>query len=139
MSKSPTCKRWSPALQTHAPCSSEVFAFHATYHAFVAMASYNRGMDIDRVQFLVGLLCTVVFASSKVPMLLKALRTRDLRSYSLPHLIMSTSGNLIYWVYVVGLPVGPVWFLQAFFTVADITMLTLCLSQQSHRHRAEAV
>ena len=87
-------------------------------------------MDFSRFQILVGFFCTAVFALSKVPMLLKALRTRDLRSYSLAHLAMSTGGNLLFWIYVVGLPVGPVWFLQAFFTVTDVTMLTLLLSQR---------
>lgn len=65
-------------------------------------------------------------------MLLKALRTRDLRSYSLAHLVMSASANLLFWIYVVALPFGPVWILQIFFTVTDLSMLTLCVSQ---RHR----
>ncbi|MFN2128316.1 MAG: hypothetical protein ACK2TU_10705 [Anaerolineales bacterium] len=86
-------------------------------------------MDSSRIQIYVGFFCTVVFASSKLPMLLKALRTRDLHSYSRAHLVMSTGGNLLYWIYVAGLPIGPVWFLQAFFTLADITMLFVLLSQ----------
>lgn len=68
-------------------------------------------------------------------MLGKAVRTRDLRSYSLAHLTMSTFGNLLFWIYVVGLPIGPVWILQVFFTVTDVTMLTLCVSQKRHLSR----
>ena len=80
-------------------------------------------MEVHSLQVLAGFASTGIFASSKVPMLAKALRTRDLRSYSMGHIGLSISGNLIYWLYVVSLPVGPIWLLQAFFTLADLLML----------------
>ena len=63
-------------------------------------------------------------------MLLKVYKTKDLKSYSLAHISMSNFGNLMYWVYVSSLPVGPVWFLQAFFSLADVLMLTCYLRYQ---------
>jgi len=87
-------------------------------------------MDINGLQILVGYFCTSVFMLSRVPMLGKAIRTRDLQSYSLAHLAMSACANLLFWIYVVGLPIGPVWILQIFFTVTDVTMLTLFVSQK---------
>ncbi len=38
---------------------------------------------------------------------------------------LSNTGNLVYWIYVVSLPLGPIWLLQSFFTIADVLML-LC-------------
>ena len=86
-------------------------------------------MDFNGMQILVGYLCTSIFMLSRVPMLLKAMHTRDLRSYSPAHLVMSACANLLFWIYIVGLPIGPVWILQVFFTITDVTMLTLCVAQ----------
>ncbi len=80
-------------------------------------------MDFESVQIVAGFASTAIFASSKVPMLRKALVTRDMRSYSFGHISLSVSGNLINWLYVISLPLGPIWILQAFFTVADMLML----------------
>jgi hypothetical protein len=46
-----------------------------------------------------------------------------MRSYSIGHIGLSVSGNLINWLYVVSLPLGPIWLLQGFFTRADMSML----------------
>ena len=81
-------------------------------------------MTFESVQMLAGLASTAVFVGSKVPMLAKAIRTRDLHSYSIGHIALSTGGNLTYWLYVVSLPLGPIWLLQAFFTLSDLLMLT---------------
>lgn len=81
-------------------------------------------MEFESVQMLAGFVSTAVFASSKVPMLKKALQTRDLHSYSIGHIGLSASGNLAYWLYVVSLPLGPIWLLQGFFTLADLLMLS---------------
>ncbi len=81
-------------------------------------------MEFESVQILAGFASTAIFASSKVPMLAKALRTRDLHSYSIGHMGLSATGNLTYWIYVVSLPVGPIWLLQGFFTLADLLMLS---------------
>jgi len=56
-------------------------------------------------------------------MLFKAFKTKDLSSYSLWHLAQGTLGNMIYWLYVISLPIGPVWLLQAFFTMTSASML----------------
>jgi len=56
-------------------------------------------------------------------MLLKAIKTRDLKSYSLGHLVLSNLGNLIHWVYVTSLPFGPIWFLHGFYTLVTAVML----------------
>lgn len=80
-------------------------------------------MEFESIQLLAGFASTAIFASSKVPMLMKALNTRDLHSYSISHIGLSTSGNLINWLYVVSLPLGPIWLLQGLFTLADLLML----------------
>jgi len=77
-----------------------------------------------------------MFVSSNFPMLLKAFKTQDLSSYSLMHIALSNIGNLVYWVYVVSLPVGPIWFLHGFFTVTTALMLACYLRYQRRIRRA---
>lgn len=74
-----------------------------------------------------GTLSTFIFVASTLPMIAKAIRTRDLASYSAGNLIMSNSGNLVYAIYVTSLPIGPVWALHGFNTAASATMLGLWL------------
>lgn len=93
-------------------------------------------MEFESLQVLAGFASTAIFASSKVPMLAKALRTRDLHSYSLGHIGMSVSGNLIYWLYVISLPLGPIWVLQAFFTLADFLMLACYVRFELRKRRS---
>jgi uncharacterized protein with PQ loop repeat len=76
-------------------------------------------------QMLAGFASSTIFISSNFPMLFKAFKTKDLSSYSLGHLALGNLGNAVYWLYVISLPLGPVWFLQAFFTMASALML-LC-------------
>jgi uncharacterized protein with PQ loop repeat len=80
-------------------------------------------MEPQIIQVIAGFTSTMIFASSKIPMLMKAFKTKDLESYSLGHIALSNTGNLMYWLYVISLPVGPIWFLQGFFTLTDILML----------------
>jgi uncharacterized protein with PQ loop repeat len=70
-----------------------------------------------------GAISTTIFAASVLPMLVKAGRTKDLRSYSLGNMVMANLGNLIYAVYVLQLPPGPVWVLHAFHLVTTGLML----------------
>jgi hypothetical protein len=72
----------------------------------------------------------VVFAVSNLPMLRKALRTRDVSSYSLPSMIMINGANLVYSLYVFTLPIGPIWGLHTFYVVSCAIMLGLCLRQR---------
>ncbi len=80
-------------------------------------------MHSHSLQLLAGFTSSMIFISGNLPMLFKAFKTKDLRSYSLGHLTLGTLGNVVYWLYVVSLPIGPVWFLQAFFTTASTLML----------------
>ncbi len=75
------------------------------------------------VQVLAGFTSSMIFISSNLPMLFKAFKTKDMSSYSLGHLTLGNLGNAVYWLYVFSLPVGPVWFLQGFFTLASGLML----------------
>jgi hypothetical protein len=65
--------------------------------------------------------------SSNLPMLFKAFKTKDLRSYSLGHIALSNFGNLLYWLYIASLPFGPIWFLQGFFTLSTALMFIFYL------------
>lgn len=72
---------------------------------------------------LAGMVSTAVFAGSTLPMLHKALRTRDLSSYSLGNLALANVGNAVHSVYVFNLPWGPIWFLHTFYVVSSALML----------------
>jgi len=74
-------------------------------------------MVLEDLQVVAGIISTLMFVSSNLPMLWKAFTTKDLTSYSLGHISLSNIGNLIYWLYLFTLPVGPVWFLHGFNTV----------------------
>ena len=74
-----------------------------------------------------GLTSTTVFVLSYLPMLYRALRTRDLGSYSRPSLVLANVGNVIQASYVYNLPAGPIWFLHGFYLAASALMLGLHL------------
>lgn len=78
---------------------------------------------IQELQVMAGVASSLLFAFSTLPMLLKAYRTKDLKSYSLGNLTISNIGNLVHWVYVSGLPFGPIWFLHGFYTTVTAMML----------------
>jgi len=80
-------------------------------------------MDLQSLQIFAGFMSTIMFMSSNLPMLFKAYRTKNLKSYSLGHIALSNLGNLIYWLYVASLPFGPIWILQGFFTFTTGLML----------------
>jgi uncharacterized protein with PQ loop repeat len=84
-------------------------------------------MDIPMIA---GTVSTVVFAVSNLPMLRKALRTRDVSSYSLSSIAMINAANAVYSLYVFSLPIGPIWALHTFYLVSCATMLVLCLGKQ---------
>jgi len=72
---------------------------------------------------IAGTVSTVIFATSMLPMLIKARRTRDLASYSLGNIVLSNLGNLVHSIYVFSLPAGPVWALHGFYVVATGLLL----------------
>ena len=80
-------------------------------------------MEIQTLQMTAGIASTALFVSSNFPMLTKALRTRDMKSYSLTNLTLSNVGNLVHWLYVSSLPFGPIWLLHGFFTITTALML----------------
>lgn len=72
---------------------------------------------------LAGIASTVIFAASTLPMLVKAYRSRDLRSYSLGNIVLANVGNSVHSIYVYSLPPGPVWLLHSFYLVSTALML----------------
>ena len=70
-----------------------------------------------------GAVSSAIFAASALPMLMKAFRTKDLKSYSLPNIALSNVGNVIHSVYVYSLPPGPIWVLHSFYLVTTGLML----------------
>ena len=72
---------------------------------------------------IAGSISALLFISANFPMLLKAYRTRDLRSYSLSNIVLVNVGNGLYWLYIIQLPAGPIWLLHSFYTIASILML----------------
>ena len=78
---------------------------------------------MEQVQIFAGSVAGLIFAAASWKMLVKAWRTKDLRSYSLGQIKLNNAGNLFYWVYVASLPFGPIWFMHAFFTLTSLLML----------------
>ncbi len=70
-----------------------------------------------------GYISSTLFIGSTFPMLTKALRTRDMRSYSRASLAISALGNAVHWLYVASLPLGPIYLLHGFTTIATVVML----------------
>jgi hypothetical protein len=79
-------------------------------------------MDIN-LPVIAGAISTTTFALSEMPMLLKAFRTRDLRSYSLGNILLANLGNIIHSLYIYNLPPGPIWLLHTFYLVSTGLML----------------
>ena len=81
----------------------------------------------DLMPVVAGAVSTAIFAASALPMLMKAFRTKDLKSYSLPNIALSNIGNAIHSVYVYSLPAGPIWMLHSFYLIATGLMLLMYL------------
>jgi uncharacterized protein with PQ loop repeat len=80
-------------------------------------------MAATDVAVIAGSVSTVVFVASYLPMLLKAVRSKDLSSYSATNLILANAGNVVHSVYVFSLPAGPLWVLHTFYLVGSSLML----------------
>lgn len=72
---------------------------------------------------LAGMVSTIIFAASTLPMLHKALRTLELSSYSLGNIALANVGNAVHCLYVFALPPGPIWVLHSFYMVSSALML----------------
>jgi hypothetical protein len=92
-------------------------------------------MDLT-LPVLAGTASTVVFAGSTLPMLHKALRTRELSSYSFGNIALANVGNAVHSVYVFNLPPGPIWFLHTFYVVSSALMLYWYLRSRPRPTRA---
>jgi hypothetical protein len=86
-------------------------------------------MDLHQLPLLAGAAATTIFVGSYLPMLGKAIRSRDLSSYSRSSLVLANVGNLVQTAYVVTLPLGPIWGLHAFYLVGTALMLLLHVRQ----------
>jgi hypothetical protein len=75
------------------------------------------------IPILAGTISTIMFATSTMPMLAKAFRTKDLHSYSLWNILTANGGNLVHSLYVYSLPPGPIWLLHTFHLVTTGLML----------------
>ena len=84
-----------------------------------------------------GVISTVIFMTSYVPMLVKAMRTRDLSSYSMSNLLLINAGNLVYSVYVFSLPIGPIWALHSMYLAAGALMIIWYLRFSRTHSRTE--
>jgi hypothetical protein len=78
---------------------------------------------MNSVAVIAGSISTALFVASALPMLYKAARTKELGSYSLGNLTLANIGNGFYTVYVLSLPVGPVWALHGFYLASSALML----------------
>jgi uncharacterized protein with PQ loop repeat len=91
---------------------------------------------------LAGTISTLIFAASYLPMLVKAVRTKDLVSYSRSNLVLTNLGNLVHSFYVFSLPAGPIWALHTFYMVSSALMTAWYLryaGKHSTADRAESV
>jgi hypothetical protein len=80
-----------------------------------------------------GVVASVVFACSALPMLGKAVRSKDLASYSRSNLVLANVGNAVYSVYVFSLPPGPIWLLHTFYIISSALMLVWSLRYGGRR------
>ena len=80
-----------------------------------------------QIAFVAGTFSTFMFIASNIPMLWKAYQTKDLHSYSKLNIILANIGNLVYWLYVLNLPPGPIYLLHFFYTITSLIMLGLIM------------
>ena len=105
-----------------------------TRHEHLARGRTSRARVMTgSLSVMAGFVASAVFAASVVPMLVKAFRSKDLRSYSRGNLVLSNVGNLVYSVYVFNLPFGPIWFLHGFYIATSALMLLWSLRYGTDR------
>jgi hypothetical protein len=72
---------------------------------------------------LLGVISTLLFVAATLPMILKAWRTHDMRSYSLGNLLLVNVGNVLHAVYLLHLPPGPIRLLHGYNLLVAAMML----------------
>ena len=80
-------------------------------------------MESHTVQTAAGSIASLLFIAANIPMLVKAFKTKNLRSYSLSNMVLVNLGNGLYWLYISSFPLGPIWLLHSFYTVTMALML----------------
>ena len=88
---------------------------------------------------IAGIISSTIFTLSTLPMLWKAFRTKDLKSYSLGNILLSNVGNVIHSVYVFNLPAGPIWLLHAFYLVSTALMLLWYVRYAARRRGRDGI
>jgi len=78
-----------------------------------------------------GSAAAAIFMISQLPMLIKARRTKNLTSYSFTNIGLANLGNVLYAVYVLQVPVGPVWATHGFNLTTSGLMLFWYLRYRS--------
>lgn len=80
-------------------------------------------MELQTLQIVAGSISSMLFITGNIPMLFKAFKTKNMRSYSLSNIVLLNVGNVVYWLYISSLPLGPIWLLHSFYTVSMAFML----------------
>ena len=80
-------------------------------------------MDSQTLHNVAGSISSLLFITANFPMLVKAYKTRNLRSYSFGNIVLVNVGNVLYWLYIINLPPGPILALHSFYTLASALML----------------
>ena len=80
-------------------------------------------MELQTAQIIAGSISSFFFITSNLPMLLKAFKTKNLHSYSLTNILLNNVGNILYWLYISSLPIGPIWLMHTFYTLTTALML----------------
>jgi hypothetical protein len=96
---------------------------------------------MNGVAVVAGSISTALFVVSALPMLYKAVCTRDLSSYSLGNLVLANVGNGFYAIYVFSMPLGPIWALHSFYMLSSAMMLFWYLrygASKRHPHSEQA-
>jgi uncharacterized protein with PQ loop repeat len=78
---------------------------------------------MKELALLAGSVAAGIFMISQLPMLIKAGRTKNLRSYSFGNIALANVGNVLYAVYVFSMPAGPIWAMHTFYLIATGLML----------------
>lgn len=93
---------------------------------------------MNSVAMIAGSISTTLFVASSLPMLYKAARTKELGSYSLGYLALANVGNGFHTVYVLSLPVGPIWALHSFYVLSSALMLVWYLRYEVRKRRCSS-
>jgi uncharacterized protein with PQ loop repeat len=93
-------------------------------------------MDIQTFQIAAGSISSLLFISANIPMLVKAYRTKNLRSYSLSNIALVNVGNILYWLYISNFPPGPIYVLHSFYTVTSVMMLIWYLRYERSQRKS---